>query len=138
MNQKCGLDRHIVLCQQKVPRMSNNTTEIPKHRSKEKNSSQLNTKYLSSFISDFEKLVDVCKKRPLEGSVLSVSKVHISNCVIILNLKPSTSSDTVQFYFENKRRSNGGEIEKVKMLEESGSCLVFFKDYTGTVYIKSK
>ena len=55
----------------------------------------------------------------------------MSNCVIISNLKPSTSTESVQFYFENIRRSNGGEIEKVQRLDDGVSCLVFFQDYTG-------
>ena len=62
----------------------------------------------------------------------------MSNCVIISNLKPSTSTDTVQFYFENTKRSNGGEIEKVQMLDDGVSYLVFFQDYTGWFIVLRK
>ncbi|KAK3598396.1 hypothetical protein CHS0354_019799 [Potamilus streckersoni] len=79
---------------------------------------------------DFEKLEEACKKRPLEGSYLQPSKVHVSNCIIISNLKITTTEDTIEFYFENEKRSLGGPVQKVEFNREEEYCLVFFEDHT--------
>ncbi|KAJ8317273.1 hypothetical protein KUTeg_005177 [Tegillarca granosa] len=78
---------------------------------------------------DFEKLQNACKKRALEGSYLSVSKVPVTNCLKVHGFSDGTSQDTLMFYFENSRRSGGGELEKIELNKEDGTCLVFFKDH---------
>ncbi|KAK3607180.1 hypothetical protein CHS0354_007095 [Potamilus streckersoni] len=77
---------------------------------------------------DFPKLRKGFKERSIEGTFLQVAKVAISNCIIVQNLKPSTSYDTILFYFENQRRSGGGEVENVEMNSEERYCLVYFED----------
>lgn len=55
------------------------------------------------------------------------------DCPTILEVKgipPSTTEDSVKLYFENRRRSGGGEGEvvKVDMKKGKNKALVFFKD----------
>ncbi|XP_045188998.2 protein mono-ADP-ribosyltransferase PARP14-like isoform X2 [Mercenaria mercenaria] len=80
---------------------------------------------------DFEKLEKACKERTLEGTRLKVSKVQVSNCIFVSNLAPEVTKDTIQYYFENKKKSGGGDVEKVLMNEDEveRTCLVYFEDY---------
>ena len=43
-----------------------------------------------------------------------------------------TSNDTLMFYFENRKRSGGGETEHVDVNREDGVALVTFKEEGGT------
>ncbi|XP_060593084.1 uncharacterized protein LOC132747656 [Ruditapes philippinarum] len=78
---------------------------------------------------DFKKLESAFDKYKLEGASLKICPVPISNCIIVANLASDVTIDTIEFYFENKRKSGGGEVEKVVMNEDD-TCLVYFADYT--------
>ena len=81
-------------------------------------------------ISDLDETSDMIKKRKLEGRQLTVSKVSISNCLLVENLSSKTTEDTVWLYFENKR-SNGGPVERVEMAADGIKCLVYFESHEG-------
>jgi hypothetical protein len=55
--------------------------------------------------SDFLKLQDGCKKKLLEGSTLTVSMVPVTSSLLISGFNPEIPEETIQYYFENKRRS---------------------------------
>ncbi|XP_061194391.1 uncharacterized protein LOC133202571 [Saccostrea echinata] len=76
---------------------------------------------------DFEKLQMACKKRSLEKSYLEVSRVPITNCVILRNVSKKTSRDTLEFYFDNERISGvtAGVLD-IKLFDEF--CLVYFEE----------
>ncbi|KAK3598392.1 hypothetical protein CHS0354_019795 [Potamilus streckersoni] len=78
---------------------------------------------------DFQKLEEACKQRSLEGKHLQPSKVHVSNCILVLNLKITTTEDEIELYFENEKRSWGGPVEKVEFKREEEYCLVYFEDH---------
>jgi len=86
---------------------------------------------LFNFYADIEKLQQACKKRSLGGQYLHVSRVAISNCIIVQGIGEKIGRDTIEFYFENHRRSGGGRVSDVKMNEEDASCLVYFEDHEG-------
>jgi hypothetical protein len=69
-------------------------------------------------------------KYKLEGASLKICPVPISNCIIVANLASEVTKDTIEFYFENKRKSGGGQVDKVVMNDDD-TCLVYFADYTG-------
>lgn len=50
----------------------------------------------------------------------------------VRGVSPSTNAFTVQMYFENSRRSGGGEIKKIKI--KDGIFDIEFKDEQGTFY----
>ncbi|XP_021358914.1 uncharacterized protein LOC110453970 isoform X2 [Mizuhopecten yessoensis] len=78
---------------------------------------------------DFEKLELACKKKALDKHFLKVSRVPISNCILVKGAGDKTSLSTLEFYFENTRRSGGGDVTEVKD-QEDGSYLVYFEDHT--------
>ncbi|XP_053407687.1 uncharacterized protein LOC128559584 [Mercenaria mercenaria] len=78
---------------------------------------------------DFQKLEDVFRKSKLEHASLKVYPVPISNCIFVANMAPEVSKDTIEFYFENTRKSGGGQVNNVKMNEDD-TCIVYFEDYT--------
>lgn len=81
----------------------------------------LNIYYLEKFRSD----VDI------------TSEVPGTDPEIILQVRgvlPSTSTFTVQMYFENRRRSGGGEIKKIKL--ENGIFCITFIDEKGNLNIR--
>ncbi|XP_060585886.1 protein mono-ADP-ribosyltransferase PARP14-like isoform X2 [Ruditapes philippinarum] len=77
---------------------------------------------------DFKKLESAFDKYKLEGASLKICPVPISNCIIVANLASEVTKDTIEFYFENKRKSGGGQVDKVVMNEDD-TCLVYFSDY---------
>ncbi|KAJ8320637.1 hypothetical protein KUTeg_002224 [Tegillarca granosa] len=85
---------------------------------------------------DIQKLIMACKKRALEKHFLSVSRVPVTNCIKVSGLKDTTSKDTIEFYFENTKRSGGGDIEKIEMKKDDNTCLVYFSDVSESVEVK--
>ncbi|XP_076451605.1 protein mono-ADP-ribosyltransferase PARP14-like isoform X2 [Babylonia areolata] len=91
----------------------------------------------SCFKKDLVKTMQMCQKRTLEQRKLAVSKVPISNCLLVENLNPVTTEDTVRNYFENKR-SCGGPVEKVDMVPEESKCFIYFEDHNVVDMVLSK
>lgn len=81
------------------------------------------------FLTDFEKLQLACKKRTLDKSHLEISRVPITNCAVVRNISERTSQDTLEFYFDNEKRSGVSGVLDVKMLD--GFCLVYFEEPEG-------
>ncbi|XP_021354328.1 poly [ADP-ribose] polymerase 14-like isoform X2 [Mizuhopecten yessoensis] len=77
---------------------------------------------------DFDTFASLCQKRKLEGSFLKAERVAVTNCVSVGNLNPNTTSDALEMFFENGRRSGGGHIQKVEMSDVDNSCIIFFED----------
>ncbi|XP_025094641.1 uncharacterized protein LOC112564204 isoform X1 [Pomacea canaliculata] len=77
---------------------------------------------------DFTQVQEMCRQKKLEGQELWVSRVPVSNCILLENLSEATSEDTVMYYFSNKR-SGGGPVEKVVFQSEQRKCLVFFYNH---------
>ncbi|KAH3712040.1 hypothetical protein DPMN_071717 [Dreissena polymorpha] len=84
------------------------------------------------------KLEDACKSKPLEGSILRLCPVPMSNCVHVSNIRSVYTEDTIALYFENVHRSYGGPVDKVKIFVEKKCCIVFFKDYKVVDNVLSK
>ncbi|XP_041376690.1 protein mono-ADP-ribosyltransferase PARP14-like [Gigantopelta aegis] len=86
---------------------------------------------------DIETFIERCAKRSLEGSMLTVSKVPVSNVITVRGLNSRTAEDTVCDYFKGKRSGNteGVEVEKVWMKSSDGYCMVHFRDHTAVEQI---
>ena len=79
---------------------------------------------------------NVLSKRDLtlEGATLQVSPaqdVWDGKTIEVCGHKPSSSHDGILLFFENNRRSGGGEIEKVQRDMDKTVALVTFKNYGG-------
>ncbi|XP_062619962.1 uncharacterized protein LOC134281522 [Saccostrea cucullata] len=79
-------------------------------------------------LRDFGKLEAACQMNALQKHYLSVRRVPISNCVIVSGFGESTSVDTLEFYFDNKKRSGGGGVKEAIINSEDRTCLVYFED----------
>ena len=92
-------------------------------------------KFYSSFnfYLDFEKLEKTCQKKPLEKYYLSVKRVPVSKCICVSGFSEDTSKSTLEFYFDNERKSGGVNVTDVKMDHEENMCLVFFEDPKGKI-----
>ncbi|XP_053407521.1 protein mono-ADP-ribosyltransferase PARP14-like [Mercenaria mercenaria] len=77
---------------------------------------------------DFSKAKEVCKKFKVGGVHVIPSQIPVSTGVIVTNIPEDITHDGVEVYFENTRRSQGGETQNVEIKAEDGYCLVFFKD----------
>jgi len=72
--------------------------------------------------------------KPVDGHNLKIHRIPISNCVMISDIGSRTGTDTLEFYFENKKRSDGGEIEKIEHKQDEGICFIYFKDHKGAIH----
>ncbi|XP_076464945.1 protein mono-ADP-ribosyltransferase PARP14-like isoform X2 [Babylonia areolata] len=91
---------------------------------------------------DTQKMEQACQQVPLEDKVsLSFHRIHISEAgssgtgasrpvsdtVRVAGLKPETATESVQYFFSNKRRNHGGPVESVSRTGDT-TALVRFKD----------
>ena len=73
----------------------------------------------------------------LNGATLHVSLELLDNAentsktIQITGLTAQSTEDSIRNYFENERRSGGGEVEAVTFLPEENVALVTFKDVEG-------
>ena len=76
-------------------------------------------------------------KHTLDDAPLDVSfemrgrRDEDSKTIEVAGLPASTTKDSILNYFENKRRSGGGEVETVDLRLEAGVAFVTFKDIDG-------
>ena len=80
-------------------------------------------------------------KHSLNGATLDVSfemresDAEKGKTIQVAGLAPSTTEDSIVNYFENKRRSGGGEVERVDLRGGTGLAYVTFKDANGKWFI---
>ncbi|XP_072026034.1 protein mono-ADP-ribosyltransferase PARP14-like [Amphiura filiformis] len=82
-----------------------------------------------SEIESLEGVIKKIQKKKLKGQAVSASCVYLSDCVLVTNLKPDTSLDNIELYFENERRSGGGDVREVKFNSDENQAIVYFEDY---------
>ncbi|XP_069118193.1 uncharacterized protein [Argopecten irradians] len=76
---------------------------------------------------DFEKLKHACQQSPLDESLLEAEQVPISHCVSVYGAQEKTTCDTLECYFENRRRSGGGDVSEVKEIS-TGTFVITFEN----------
>ncbi|KAI8490330.1 positive regulation of interleukin-4-mediated signaling pathway [Branchiostoma belcheri] len=86
----------------------------------------------SQDITDIDMMIKKCAQKPLQKQKITAEKVHFTDCMLVENLPPEIQQDTILLYFENARRSGGGEIVDVEFKKEERNAVVFYKDYTGS------
>lgn len=57
------------------------------------------------------------------------------NTISVRGLTSTTSTETLMNYFENKRRSGGGNVENVRLDSKKEVFFVTFEDPQGTVFV---
>ena len=52
--------------------------------------------------------------------------------IVISDILPSTTEDAVSNYFENARRSGGGDVHKIEYNRDIGEAVIMFLEVKGT------
>ena len=79
-------------------------------------------------------------KHTLNGATLDVSveasdkSKDVEKTIKITGLAAKTTKDSILNYFENKRRSGGGEVESVDFGGDTGVAFVTFVDVNGKFF----
>uniref|UniRef100_A0A2C9L0B8 Macro domain-containing protein n=1 Tax=Biomphalaria glabrata TaxID=6526 RepID=A0A2C9L0B8_BIOGL len=61
----------------------------------------------------------------LSGNKMITAPVTIQNCVLLYGLTTSISSQTLQRYLENKRRSGGGKVKSLERMSDEQAIICF-------------
>lgn len=85
------------------------------------------------FWLDFAKMSKRCKEKKLEGNTLFVQMVEKCQTIYVKGIDKSITYDLVENFFCNKRKSGGGDVEKVDYHPEDGYCIVYFENPSGKV-----
>ena len=60
-----------------------------------------------------------------------------SSCaVFVAGLKPNIEKDILEMFFENTKRSGGGDIKQIEINEKSGRAIIHFTEKAGKRYTK--
>ncbi|XP_052077921.1 protein mono-ADP-ribosyltransferase PARP14-like [Mytilus californianus] len=78
---------------------------------------------------DIEKLRQQCKKRTLEGNYLNIDHVTVTNTIVATGFKETTSEETLELYFDSKKKCGVDGVTKVKMNQQQNQCFISFDDY---------
>ncbi|XP_033729496.1 uncharacterized protein LOC117318642, partial [Pecten maximus] len=78
---------------------------------------------------DFEKVEQACQKSSLDKCFLEVKRVPVSPSILVSGVSEKTTLSTLEFYFENTRRSGGGDVTDVKEISNR-TFVISFEDYT--------
>lgn len=54
--------------------------------------------------------------------------VSVSDCVIVSAFSHKTTADTLELYFDNKKRCGAEGVRDVKMDRQLGKCWIYFED----------
>ena len=73
----------------------------------------------------------ICQEKRIEGSYLAPIPVSVTSTALVVNLPDNVSEDTCRYYFENNRKSGGGDIDDMNLQLDDGYCLISFKDTKG-------
>lgn len=70
------------------------------------------------FVKDFEKLRDKISKKPLDGCRITIEELKQADSILVENLPPNITTDTLTLYFESERCGKL-EVKEVVMMTES-------------------
>ncbi|KAF7651343.1 hypothetical protein LDENG_00112090 [Lucifuga dentata] len=85
------------------------------------------------FFKDFQTLSAKISSRPLDGSKITLEQIEQTDCILVENLHPGTTTDMLTLYFESKRGGNQ-KVKGVTMMSESTSK-VSFVDFEALVSV---
>ncbi|XP_041369652.1 uncharacterized protein LOC121383626 [Gigantopelta aegis] len=81
---------------------------------------------------DFKEVSMNLTKRKFEAHTLEVRRVPVSKSIIVKNVPAEISADVIRMYFENKRRSGGGDILNVDLHTKQGCATITFEEEQAT------
>lgn len=78
------------------------------------------------------KTQEACDKKPLKKKRLKIKPVDVSNCIIVKGFSEKTTESSLEYYFDNKRRSGVEHVDRVQMADTY--CLIYFQNPAGITY----
>ena len=54
-----------------------------------------------------------------------------TNAILVRGMKPNTDQEVLELFFENTKRSGGGEIQNIQMYKKSGRAIIWFTEDDG-------
>jgi len=84
--------------------------------------------------ADYHRLLESLCSWPCNGQMISVHHVLLPTSIQVFNVG-SIAKDMLQLYFENSRRSGGGEIKHFTMNERHGYAIIEFHEPHGHYFI---
>ncbi|XP_029643253.2 protein mono-ADP-ribosyltransferase PARP14-like [Octopus sinensis] len=76
---------------------------------------------------DFENVQKLCQNNPLKGNQLKVDRIKEINSVQVKNVSSNVSSERLQSYFGNRKKSSAGEISSFQQ-QTSDTYIISFKE----------
>ena len=70
----------------------------------------------------------------VKRDVRSQDNEGATNAILVEGLRPEVGRDVLELFFENTKRSGGGDITDIQMYQESGRAIIWFADASGNVY----
>ena len=69
---------------------------------------------------------EAMQEKEIEGG-----RTEAPNAILVEGLKSGTPKKMVELFFENTKRSGGGDIKHIQMNQNSGRAIVWFTDKAG-------
>ena len=79
------------------------------------------------YVSDFDRLRELCVTKPFRGTMLSVQKVQKSTKIQVHNIG-NVDETMLLLYFESKRRSGGGEVADIQVFPQDDYAIIAFSE----------
>lgn len=79
--------------------------------------------------ADIEKLRQHSKTKTLEGNFLNIDYVTVTNTIVATGFKETISEETLELYFDSKKRCGADRVTKVKMNTDHNLCFISFEDF---------
>ena len=89
---------------------------------------------LCSISVELEEMVAKIEKKPLKRAHIRVELCRISRSIEISNISKYYDDDFLKMFFENRKKSGGGNVTSVDLLG-NGRAIVTFEDPEGIYYI---
>ena len=86
------------------------------------------------FCIELEEMVAKIEKKPLKRAHIRVELCRISRSIEISNISKYYDDDFLKMFFENRKKSGGGNVTSVDLLG-NGRAIVTFEDPEGIYYI---
>lgn len=81
--------------------------------------------------------VEVMLSQPVPGPELEVEQVPPS-AVLVSDLPPGCTNEFLEMYFESKKKSGGGDVEKVEMFPDRNEAVITFESSDGMLFVRCK
>ena len=86
------------------------------------------------FLLDVARVQEACNKKTFQHTNLKIKSLVVSNCIIVTEFSEKTTESSLEYYFDNKRRSGVEHVEEIQM--KDNYCLIHFQNHEGIVCVR--